>query len=433
MQNIVRLLISVMVWMFIINVLPANCQEKQKKEVGIGTLVDGKTITKEDLFRIFKKHKKWLDTFGKEGQQADLEGAKLTGTDLSEANLSKVKLEGADLDSADLHGANLIGANLSGAHLIEANLSWAILREAILHEADLHGADLREADLRGTDLSVANLSKANLSWAYLDSTTKLHDTNLHESLLYNVDLSVVIYQPKQGYPPYIPSVANYDKLDSLFFEKLSHGLIDLREGFKKAGLRMQERQITYAIRHRERLNLWEEDNIFSKIESLFHLIMFEITCQYGMSSGRSLLLLAVLILTFSISYMIALRIGGRKTGIWVMRLPDRVLKGLVKEKPFKLTTRPPFRSFPDGKFGEIRREISRWFRVFRIGLYFSTFSAFSIGWRELNVSNWIIRMQRREYILRATGWVRFVSGLQSLISVYLLALWVLSYFGRPFE
>jgi hypothetical protein len=33
----------------------------------------------------------------------------------------------------------------------------------------------------------------------------------------------------------------------------------------------------------------------------------------------------------------------------------------------------------------------------------------------------------------ATGWVRMVSGLQSLLNVYLLVLWVLTYFGRPFE
>ena len=30
-------------------------------------------------------------------------------------------------------------------------------------------------------------------------------------------------------------------------------------------------------------------------------------------------------------------------------------------------------------------------------------------------------------------WVRVVSGVQSLLSVYLLALWVLTYFGRPFD
>jgi hypothetical protein len=56
-----------------------------------------------------------------------------------------------------------------------------------------------------------------------------------------------------------------------------------------------------------------------------------------------------------------------------------------------------------------------------------------LGWRELNVGNWISRMQPREYTLQATGWVRFVSGLQFILSVYLLALWALTYFGRPFE
>jgi hypothetical protein len=72
-------------------------------------------------------------------------------------------------------------------------------------------------------------------------------------------------------------------------------------------------------------------------------------------------------------------------------------------------------------------------RLVCTSLYFSLLSAFHLGWREFNVGTWITRMQPREYTLRATGWVRTVSGIQSLISVYLLALWVLTYFGRPFE
>ena len=64
---------------------------------------------------------------------------------------------------------------------------------------------------------------------------------------------------------------------------------------------------------------------------------------------------------------------------------------------------------------------------------FSLLSAVHIGWRDLNVGNWITRIQPRGYTLRATGWVRTVSGIQSLISVYLLALTILTYFGRPFD
>jgi len=42
-------------------------------------------------------------------------------------------------------------------------------------------------------------------------------------------------------------------------------------------------------------------------------------------------------------------------------------------------------------------------------------------------------MQLRKYSLHATGWTRFASGLQSLISVYLVALAILTYVGNPFE
>ncbi len=67
------------------------------------------------------------------------------------------------------------------------------------------------------------------------------------------------------------------------------------------------------------------------------------------------------------------------------------------------------------------------------GLYFSVLSVFHIGWRDLNVGSRIARLQPREYTLRAKGWVRVVSGVQSLISVYFIATWVLTYFGRQFE
>jgi hypothetical protein len=66
-------------------------------------------------------------------------------------------------------------------------------------------------------------------------------------------------------------------------------------------------------------------------------------------------------------------------------------------------------------------------------LYFSLLSAFHIGWREINVSHWIAQVSPQEYTLRSTGWVKVLSGIQSLISVYLIALWALTYFGSPFE
>ena len=61
---------------------------------------------------------------------------------------------------------------------------------------------------------------------------------------------------------------------------------------------------------------------------------------------------------------------------------------------------------------------------FLYAAYFSLLSAFHMGWRDLNVGIWIARIQPREYALRATGWVRVVSGIQSLFE------FIYSQFGR---
>ena len=67
------------------------------------------------------------------------------------------------------------------------------------------------------------------------------------------------------------------------------------------------------------------------------------------------------------------------------------------------------------------------------GTYFSLLSAFHVGFREFNVGTWIVQLQQFDYGLTAAGWVRTVSGVQSLLSLYLLAVWALTSFGRPFE
>jgi hypothetical protein len=66
-------------------------------------------------------------------------------------------------------------------------------------------------------------------------------------------------------------------------------------------------------------------------------------------------------------------------------------------------------------------------------MFFSAMSAFNIGFRDINFGRWLRLLTKRDYDIKALGWARTVAGFQSLISVYLIALWVLTYFGRPFE
>jgi hypothetical protein len=196
-----------------------------------------------------------------------------------------------------------------------------------------------------------------------------------------------------------------------------HALVELREAFKKSGMRQQECEVTYAIKREERRRAgW--------LEQTFSLLLFELPCNYGLSPARPLWLLMGLIPIFAVPYWIALKQANVRHGMWVVVPADRLARGRGKEQLVQLQP-PTGKTWRERLRGELRS--------LQTSLYFSLLSAFHLGWRELNVGTWIARLQPREYTLRARGWVRTVSGLQSLLSVYLLALAVLSHFGRPFE
>lgn len=110
-------------------------------------------IIPEGLKKILAKHKKWLDSEGKEGEpvsfsdQADFSGADLSGFDLRSVGLSGVNLRGANLNQADLRGADLTKAKLEGANLRDANLQDAILIDTGISAKLLGATNLLNATL----------------------------------------------------------------------------------------------------------------------------------------------------------------------------------------------------------------------------------------------------------------------------------------------
>jgi Pentapeptide repeats (8 copies) len=394
----------------------------------------------EELQRTLQAHRKWYANSGSKNPavpgrailcNADLRGADLRGADL----------QGANLLEADLRGADLVLAELNGAYLFSAELEEAILYEAKLNEANLVGANLCGANLGEAELNEANMIRADLIRA------NLAEAELRNTVLARTDLTGAVYAP--GSPPPAAYVTGIKGLKTITFplgEEI--GLVQLRKLLQDGGLRDLEREATYAIernktRHlllrrkapnrftctlppegpnqaEERSLRWREP--LKLAEGTFRLVAFEWPVGYGLYPGFALQLLLGFILAFSVPYMVALiNPLTRHAGIWRVWAEDRILKLREQDTPERLG---------NDWYGD------PWWRVlYRASLralQFSIQSAFHIGFRELNVGNWLARLQPREYILKATGWVRFVSGLQSLLSVYLLALWALTYFGRPF-
>ena len=178
-----------------------------------------------------------------------------------------------------------------------------------------------------------------------------------------------------------------------------------------------------------RQKLWDYPNGFGdRVEAAFQYVFFEVTCKYGMLPGLPLAIMGIFALIFSVPYLFVLLGKHResRSDIWV-GIDDESIR-CNRERKRRLRALRSMRPAPTWR---ARLRLVR--RAVALALYFSILTAFRVGFREINVGNWITRMQCREYTLRATGWVRFVSGVQSLISVYLMALWLLTYFGRPFE
>jgi len=128
-----------------------------------------------ELKEILGQHKLWIETNGKQGERAKLQGADLRGANLEFANLTGAILTGANLTGATLEGATLTHADLWDANLVGATLMGANLRGANLTGADLTGANLRVATLTGAILTGAYLQGANLRGANLSGAIGLPD------------------------------------------------------------------------------------------------------------------------------------------------------------------------------------------------------------------------------------------------------------------
>jgi len=323
------------------------------------------------------------DLSGADMYLARLSKASLTGADLTGANLGVADLAGARLTGANLTGANLTRANLAGADLTGVKLTDANLREAILTDANLIGANLTGAKLTEAMLTDANLSGAKLTGA------KLTGIDLNEDIK---DVGMLL--GTRG-------------LSSIEIGQNLSSVVRLRKRLKEVGFKSEEKSLTSFLRKKQ-LSSHPTSYWFEA-----WLIGGKLT-DFGANPGGALAALLMLIFVFMWFYLRALQRPRKQAGIWRIRPPERIMKDEDE---------------PDRELIKLEGfERSLW-----TAFYFSFLSAFRFGWKELNLSNWIVRIQKKEYTLQATGWVRMVSGIQSLISLYCVALFLLTYFGNPFE
>lgn len=363
---------------------------------------------------------------------ANFENADLIGVDLRQAKMNKISALHAKITSATLRGIEATQSNFTDTDMRQSDLSWANLSNSNLSDSDLSEssfahANLTESNLDNTILTKVQFSDANLTRAQI-TPLKIQDAHFD-----NANLQDAIFQPLLGTLPDLISLAHSKNFNTIHLADFRGGIASynaLRNAYKKFSMRSMERMITSIIKQEEMERAWDQGG-WGYLESTLSYLLFQATSDYGAKPGKPLRILLALVIILIIPYRYSLQHANRKSGIMVIWRPKRYFhwdKANVHPRELQLS-KMLHAKHPDGLIAKFREQL----RLISISFFFSLVSAVSIGWRELNVSHFLLRLQSREYTLKGRGWVRVIAGAQALICAYLIVLWALTYFGRPFE
>lgn len=351
--------------------------------------------------------------------------AAFRGTDLRDAGFVNVSAVGTKFYSTNLIGARLLRSNFERAMFVGVKAQYSTFAGCNLADAWLYGQFDHAAFEPITEDTRAADERQPKDFKPGEERSRLIPTIVRGAII-TADLEEVRWQAVGA--PNVPALAGCENLHTL--RSVSNGveLVLLRKYFSEAGLEEARRKITYALRRQQMDDLWDNQPDWAdRLQVGFEKLFFEWPSRFGMDRKRPLELLGLSIVFFWPFYLAAvmLRRGSRSAGIWEIMAPDEANPG---EKPRFLRV-----GLGSGERAKGRSWFKSLLRAVRISLEFSVQTAFTLGYRDINVGAWLARLRTREYALRPTGWVRPIAGIQSLVSFYLLVIWVLSYFGHPFE
>ncbi|MBU0984212.1 MAG: pentapeptide repeat-containing protein [candidate division Zixibacteria bacterium] len=317
----------------------------------------------------------------------------------------------------------LQGYDLTG-HLLAGDLRRAVIRESRLDSTTCASGVFSDADFSSSTFVGANLYLANLCRANM-SGTDLRGANLGHARFTDALVACAVYEGITD-APHVDSMALAVGLDQLQYVTSPASMVALREGFAERGFRQQERDIIAATRKHD--------------ENYLEYILFHLTCNYGADLLRPWLPLGFIWLVCTAIYWTMMVWGSqsgivfliRRSSIAKSREQNEVLKSDMIDSMVRVELRPD-NAFDLSPSENARKRIPMRIRLVWWALFFSSISAFNIGFRDINFGRWLKLLTRRKFDLEPFGWTRVVSGVQALISVYLLALWILSLYATPFK
>jgi uncharacterized protein YjbI with pentapeptide repeats len=327
--------------------------------------------------------------------QSKFVGDDLTKADFTGAHLTKVVFDSTVMDNADFTDAVVQQTNF---------IRTTSLKSAVLGAKSLRGTLFAEqADLTDADFSGANLYGLRLeSWKLPDPASLARARNLES-------------WASSPTTDQWSTIALY-RLEQIF---LDNGM-EYKAKVLNAALQNEEQN---RLAHQCMSGDWRNsergymtDQIGACTLGALRLVTLKLPSDYGLHTWRPLFLLFALMVIFAVIYYVILLVR-RPSGIVVHQGSDE------DEDAGGPGTEAAKREDEDASsFGVLRK--------LRVAVVLSLRNAFNLSFGEVDVGRWIRLLSLQSYELRTTGAVRLLGGIQSLLSLYLFALWLLNFFGK---
>lgn len=402
-----------------------------------------------------------VTVFGGTHYKLNFEKARLDNTSFFLTRMENANFEDASWIISKIDNATFDNSNFRNTEFVRTNFKVSSFKNADLTNAHFSGSSLENANLEGAILAGANLEDVNLIGAVLKGAD-LTNANISNAVLYGflcLDFTLEKGCKKFGEKSFVDfrgakniSQLVYDYSDST---SLPIGIFKARDVLRKEGFENEADDITFFIKRGELIegsllsSLLQIESLSERLRKLLGLglsyLAFDWTVNWGADSGRAIvILLPKIIMGSGILYLCLL--------VWFFRKDPDNFVGILIVKPIKHNFIGGERQFEQGiyleyslfkKLNEPSRQnthistssapipLSFVPYLAKHAIWFSVLSAFHFGWRDLNVGSWISRVQTEPFIYKPYGIFRVISGIQSLICVYLLVIWVLTTFSNP--
>jgi hypothetical protein len=373
-------------------------------------------------------------------------GKEAKGQHQLDALLSRpqVDLQDADIRYCKIR-SDFVGNNVDGAKFVCDDMTG--IRFRFESPAALKKAEFTDCDMSGSDFTAVNgeeikfrhdtLTKARFDAAKLKGSI-FEGGDLKDATFLASDMSGVLFAPDTL--PNDRSLARALSLSRIRAPYNEVALFQLRNQFREAGNASQAREITYAIESGRQERYAGECStgldstlVIGRGERLaacgmysIRALAFSFTCHFGLTPWRPLLLLVYMwVLCTILLFVILASTRKRLVSIAV----TRALGGKTRVREYGIGE---FREHLVFNAKGLRRLVRSVLRFLRISARLSLVNLFNLQFRDVEVGKWLRMMSFRDYDLKPKGIVRTISGIESILSLYLIALWVLVYFGDPF-